>query len=76
MSSTLYWQPIIKNKKSLPRGIRNALREYLEYSYVETTLDSSHEDILKAFAIAQIDGAQELLNALIEHGEVKVFEEC
>jgi hypothetical protein len=75
MSSRLYWYTKPK-QKSLDDDIKFKLREYFECGILEEIrIDSSHEDILKAFAISGVNGAHELLNALINNGDIYIKEE-
>jgi len=77
MGMSLKWKPVVNEKFSLSRILRDHLRRFLETDTVRVTLSGENdEDMLKCFAIAGVEDADVLLNALIKHGEIEVFEEC
>jgi hypothetical protein len=74
MTCSLYWKPesIESNRVG---GI--ALREILEKKYgYPYTLSYGHLDYLEALRDANVDGAEDLIEAIRQYGEIKIFKVC
>jgi hypothetical protein len=73
MSCTLYWEPAKREKKELP----DALKYVLQRRYggtVHTTVSERDLGYLNGLRDANVKGAQELIDAINEHGDVVVHE--
>lgn len=76
MSRTLYWQPVLYDKRPLPDALRLLLAERWPNLNEPMNLSGSEETAicyLEGLRDANVVGAQELLAAVREHGEVTIW---
>lgn len=74
MSCALVWKPIYK--KSYRVGDIK-LREIIDKKYgYPCTLDASDIHYLEALQDADVDGAEDLIEAIIKHEEIRLELEC
>jgi hypothetical protein len=74
MSSSLYWKPVTKESNSLPNELKYALQKRNE-GYIEgTTLDYSDISYLEGLRDASVKGSQELIDAIEQYEEVRIWE--
>lgn len=71
MSEKLYWKPLMNNEKQVG-GVD--LKDIVDFEWgPRCTLDSRHIPTLKGLALAKIEGAQDLIDAIEKHEEIDVF---
>jgi hypothetical protein len=73
MSSTLYWVPTPRDRKPLPDRLKHALQKRYS-SPLHTKITGAECDYLEGLRDAGIDGAEELLEAVLQHGEIELSE--
>lgn len=74
MSSSIYWRPVPSDGQWVDKAIWYALNAHDEDRVEVRILDAGHIDLLRAFAIGNIAGAQELIDAIRKHGEIELRE--
>ena len=73
MSATLKWIPVINQEgTSLDCQLKFILRDKYHYPAVLNEFDIEY---LSGLRDAGIKGAQELIDAIVQHNAVKIFEE-
>ena len=74
MSCTLYWKPV--SKKEYQVGDFQ-LRDILEKRYgYPSNLNYSDIPYLEALVDAQVEGADELIEAIRKHDKIEIYKEC
>ncbi len=74
--SKLMWEPMQRAKKSLPDELKQIFRNRYQESPIDRILTTDDITYLRALIDARIKGAEELLHAMREHGEIHICEEC
>jgi hypothetical protein len=75
MSSNLYWEPTQRPKKDLPDALKFALRKRASDGHVEMVMDTNDLQYLYGLRDAGVKGADDLIEAIQKHGEVRVWEQ-
>lgn len=78
MSSNLFWEPVVKvRNSSVSDKAKYALRIRFGDGFMVTgvKLDSSHLEYLEGMRDAGIDDIGVMVDAIHEHGEIRIFEE-
>jgi len=78
MSSSLMWKPVQEAKGSLPNELKWAISRRLwdtdgSCGHGVVIVDSSYIGYLKGLRDAGINGADELINLIKEHGEIELW---
>lgn len=76
MSTSLFYKLVPKEETFLPDELKHALRKRND-GYVKRQRINLHEDrdFLEGLVCAGVKGAEELLAALEENGELEIFEQ-
>lgn len=74
MTSNLYWEPAVRDKKRLSVELKLVLRERLPNG-LNVTMDEKDLPYLNGLVDANCAGAQELIDAIEKYGEINLMEE-
>ena len=74
MSSTLFWEPVHRNKKELPDVLKYVLQKKVGGT-VDIVMDTGDLSYLSALNDVGIEGSVDLINAIEQYKEVAVQEE-
>jgi hypothetical protein len=76
MSSTLVWEPVIKERNhALSNELKFLLRKTTGRDPVSEFFCNDDINYLNGLKDAGVKGAQELITAIEKHGEIKVYED-
>jgi hypothetical protein len=78
MTTSLYWQPAQRPAGNhLPDALKFILRKRFrgDGPCVRRTMGSADLDYLRGLADADVDGAQDLIDAIDQHGDVELEEQ-
>jgi len=74
VSCSLYWRPVSKTHLG---GFRRTVRDEMIECYGSgAIIDENALEFLRGLAAAKLDGAKELIDAIEQHGEIQIFQEC
>ena len=73
MSCSLLWRPVGGGKHVGGAALRDALDAEVT---LPARLDSSHASFLRGCRAANMEGADDLLDAINKHEEIEVYLEC
>ena len=73
MSANLMWAPAKRDKQTLPDALKFILRDHCCLDSDKQTWEKDQIPYLRGLAHANVEGAQELIDAIDTHGAVEIW---